>query len=226
MANEIKIIDTGDGSKSLYHQELNETYHSTHGALTESKHVFIQHGLEHLRSEGKESLSILEIGLGTGLNALLSQAYAIEHPDIDLDYTTLEPYPIADKLVVQLDYYKFLQEHVNKRDFETIHQCPWEVKHELLSNFAFSKYKTRLQQFETNSKFDVIFYDAFAPSKQAEMWESELIEKTSRMLSAGGVLVTYCAKGQLKRDLATFGLTVETLAGPPGKKEMVRASKP
>lgn len=225
MSDEIRIIDTADGSKSIYHRGLNETYHSTHGAITESQHVFIKHGVDYVRNLGQKEIRILEVGFGTGLNALLAQAFAVQHSTIRLDYTTLEPFPLSDVLIAQLDYHLLLQQQISKTDFQRLHYCEWGLRHEIAVNFLFTKHQLKLQQFEAAAEYDVIFYDAFAPSKQSEMWEKELIEKTVAMLSPNSILVTYCAKGQLKRDLAALGLKVETLSGPPGKKEMVRALK-
>ncbi|MFY0593682.1 tRNA (5-methylaminomethyl-2-thiouridine)(34)-methyltransferase MnmD [Roseivirga sp.] len=220
--SEIKIIETSDGSQSLYHEGLNETYHSTHGAITESQHVFIKHGLEFLLNSSKESINILEVGFGTGLNALLALGFANNNQRVHLNYTTLEPYPLDENLIQKLKYHEQLSDQVSKEDFFRFHQCSWGVCHELQPNFKFTKHQTTLQEFETNHQYDLIFYDAFAPSKQAEMWELSLLEKLKSHFGKETVLVTYCARGQFKRDLASIQMKVETLAGPPGKKEMVR----
>ncbi len=225
MTGSIRIIKTEDGSQSLYNEGLNETYHSTHGALTESKYVFIQQGLNLIVGRGKNDISILEVGLGTGLNAILVQEYAQRSPGLNIDFSTLEPFPLSPDLVTELKYDELI-DGISRESFEKLHACAWETPISALDNFTFTKYKSPLAGFETESKFDLVFYDAFAPSKQPEMWEKALLSKVCSLLNDSGVFVTYCARGQLKRDLADLGLTVETLPGPPGKKEMVRAIRP
>jgi len=220
----IKIIETGDGSQSLYHDALNETYHSTHGALTESQHVFIRHGLDYLKGLGKEHVRILEVGFGTGLNALLVQAYAASNETISVDYVTLEPLPLDAEIIAKLTYHEQIGNRVSKNDFLRLHDCNWGEAHQLAGNFNFTKHQATLQNFQATEGFDLVFYDAFAPSKQAEMWEFQLLEHLRSLMIPEAVLVTYCARGQFKRDLAALGMKVETLPGPPGKKEMVRGS--
>lgn len=220
----IKIIETGDGSQSLYHEELNETYHSTHGAVTESDHVFIKHGLDFLKGNGKSQINILEVGFGTGLNALLTQGYSSVFPEININYTTLEPFPLTNDVVEELKYYELKSDRVSKNDFVKLHMCEWGQPHRLNQGFTFTKHQTTLQAFSTNMQFDLVFYDAFAPSKQAEMWDFEVLKNMAQMMKPKSVLVTYCARGQFKRDLASLGMNVETLPGPPGKKEMVRGT--
>lgn len=220
----IIIIETGDGSQSLYNEELNETYHSTHGALTESEHIFIKHGLDYLKNSGREHINILEVGFGTGLNALLTQGYAKDFPELSVDYVTLEPFPLKEELIAELKYHELISDRVTKHDFLRLHACEWDKEHALNANFTFTKHQTTLQEFRPNTRFDLVFYDAFAPSKQAEMWDLELLRKLVAMMCPGAVLVTYCARGQFKRDLAALGFVVETLPGPPGKKEMVRGT--
>lgn len=224
MTNPIRIIETEDGSQSLYNEALNETYHSTHGALTESQYVFIKQGLDLFVERGETEVDIFEVGFGTGLNALLIQEYAQRNPQLTLNFTTLEPFPLSDALIEDLSYDKLIA-GVSNDDFRALHNCDWEAPIKLLTNFSLTKHRTTLKDFETSSSFDLIFFDAFAPSKQPEMWEMALLSKISALMNDDGVFVTYCARGQLKRDLADLGLTVETLPGPPGKKEMVRAVK-
>ena len=225
MSEEIRIIETGDGSQSLYNSMLRETYHSTHGALTESRHVFIQMGLENLREKGDEDIRILEVGLGTGLNALLSIKYARDHSGISIDYHTLEPYPLDTEIVSQLSYPDMLAYEEAKSDFAMIHSSSWGSEQRVITNFSFTKYKEKIEHFSPDQQFELVFFDAFAPSKQSEVWELGVLKNVVEHMAEGGVLVTYSAKGQFKRDLASLGLVVETLDGPPGKKEMVRATK-
>ncbi|MFT7381181.1 MAG: tRNA U34 5-methylaminomethyl-2-thiouridine-forming methyltransferase MnmC [Roseivirga sp.] len=223
--SELKIIVTEDGSHSLYNADLNETYHSFHGAVQESKHVFIKEGLDYLKSEqGLKQINVLEVGFGTGLNALLALEWANEN-EIKVNFTTLEPFPLKAELYQQLNYAQFISGESVQERFLALHDAPWEVMHSQGALFSIFKTEQRLQDFEAVNKFNVIFFDAFAPSKQSEMWELSLLSLVLVGLADNGVLVTYCAQGQLKRDLKSLDMDVQTLSGPPGKKEMVRAIK-
>jgi tRNA U34 5-methylaminomethyl-2-thiouridine-forming methyltransferase MnmC len=218
-----EISTTKDGSHSLLNRELNETYHSVHGALQESVHVFIKNGFDFLAERSRsENISILEIGFGTGLNALLTLQRAHE-TKIPVQYTSLEAYPLAASIWQKLNYGESLG---MTDDFARLHEAEWNAPAMIASHFRLHKRHTTLQQEELpSSVFDLIFYDAFAPGKQPEMWELPVLAKVATAMKPSAVFVTYCAKGQLKRDLKSLGLQVETLAGPPGKKEMVRAVK-
>jgi tRNA U34 5-methylaminomethyl-2-thiouridine-forming methyltransferase MnmC len=223
MSEKIQIITTGDGSHSLINTELNETYHSVHGARRESLHVFIKHGLDFFCERSSETpVRILEIGFGTGLNALLTIHRASElHRAVS--YTTLEAFPLNESIWSLLNY---TEDDFAKELFQKIHRAPWSQPIEITPLFTLLKQHTTLQLISLEpSSFDIIFFDAFAPSKQPELWEISLLAKIEAAMKPGGVFVTYCAKGQLKRDLKSLNLLVETLAGPPGKKEMVRALK-
>ncbi len=219
----LKIITTSDGSHSLLNEELNETYHSVHGAIQESLHVFIQNGLKYYLEDFKtNNVSILEIGFGTGLNALLTVQVA-QQSTSTFHYTTLEAFPLEEKIWSELNYADALN---LKNQFHLLHQVSWEHEHTILPNFQFQKLHIKLQDVILEpSSFDIIFFDAFAPSKQPELWEINVLRQVTEALRINGVFVTYCAKGQLKRDLKSLRLKVETLPGPPGKKEMVRAIK-
>ncbi len=222
MTNKIKIITTDDGSHSLYVPELKETYHSTHGAWQESQHVFIKHGLDFiLQNNELKKLNILEIGFGTGLNAILTVQSTLNSM-AQIEYHTLEPFPLDLELINQLNYDEFIKEASLIDVFHEMHEAAWGSLISVTENFSIKKYKTKLEDFKPKVKFDLVYYDAFAPNKQAELWQLEVIERVSQMMNVGGVFVTYCAKGQFKRDLKAAGLAVETLQGPPGKKEMVR----
>ena len=222
----LKIIRTEDNSHTLYHQELNETYHSFHGAIQESKHVFIAKGLEYfLSANSTHKAHIFEVGFGTGLNALLSYLYAL-NGKVELEYDTIEAYPLQKEVYEALNYPLELNDENAPHIFKEIHKCEWGRKVTLDKFFHLMKIHGKLDEWNDSGHYDVIFYDAFAPSKQPEMWSKELMAKMFEALRPNGVLVTYCAKGQLKRDLKEVGFRVETLDGPPGKKEMVRALKP
>jgi len=219
-----EIILTKDGSHSLLNTALNETYHSVHGAVQESKHVFIQAGLDFfLQHQPQQPISILEIGFGTGLNALLTGQRVSDQP-YEIKYTSLESFPIDEPIWSKLNYAEALN---MQHAFESLHRAVWNSAVEIHPNFELIKLHTTLQQASLSSQsVDIVYFDAFAPSKQPEMWTHEMLSKVVRAMKPQGVFVTYCAKGQLKRDLRDLGLSVETLAGPPGKKEMVRAVKP
>ncbi|NQZ76508.1 MAG: tRNA (5-methylaminomethyl-2-thiouridine)(34)-methyltransferase MnmD [Ekhidna sp.] len=218
----IKIITTEDGSHSLFDEELNETYHSTRGARGESMHVFIKEGLEYWLSQNKsEEVKMLEIGLGTGLNAFLTAQFA-EARNQKIHFTSLEPYPIDREIYESLNYHSSEKEQESLMD---IHDSTWEKTVGINNNFELLKSTSPLEQFSSPTQFDIIYFDAFAPSKQPEVWSLENLERCYEMLASGGVLTTYCAQGQFKRNLASAGFTVETLQGAMGKKEMVRGLK-
>lgn len=220
---DVTIITTSDGSHTLLNTSLNETYHSVHGALQESKHVFIQHGLDFVgKNSGKSMINILEVGFGTGLNALLTLQHATTK-NLSIQYTTLETFPVEENIWSKLNY---VESGEAKEQFEKLHRAKWNKEESVSSNFVIRKLHTTLQQAELElNHYDLIYFDAFAPNKQPEMWEAAMLHKITDAMKSGGLFVTYCAKGQLKRDLKSMGLTVETLAGPPGKREMVRAVK-
>lgn len=227
MQEDIKIMDTGDGSHTLLNVALDETYHSRHGALRESQHVFLKAGLQFWLENhpDAQAISIFEMGMGTGLNLILTLQAAQQFPQINFRYITLEAFPLSDAIIRQLNYLELLQDKALISLFEKIHAADWNTWQDILPNFQLKKIHQKLEDYVTTpASIDLIYYDAFAPNKQAELWTLEALQKVCSMLKAEGVFVTYCAKGQLKRDLKSLGLTVETLPGPPGKAEMVRAS--
>jgi len=221
--SKLQMIITGDGSHSLLNTALDETYHSRHGAVQESIYVFINKGLEHwLNQKGSSSVSILEIGFGTGLNALLTAQYSRDH-SIKIEYSTLEAFPVEENIWTQLNY---TDSPESKDLFRKLHEAEWNKPQDISPEFKLTKLHDTLQQVGLNEgSFDIIYYDAFAPNKQPEMWEYAALEKVAKSMRSHAVFVTYCAKGQLKRDLRSLELSVETLEGPPGKKEMIRATK-
>lgn len=221
----IKIITTEDGSHSLYNASLNETYHSFHGAVQESKHVFIKSGLEYLLEKGKTEISIFEVGFGTGLNALLTAAWAQKN-EVYIDYDTIEAFPISKEQASQLNYSSLIQGENIQDWFHLLHEKSWDEHHKLNNFFSFRKIHQSLKEYALGrDKYDVIFFDAFAPNKQSDMWELDILTKIYQSMKIDGAFVTYCAQGQLKRNLKSINMEVETLLGPPGKKEMVRGLK-
>lgn len=225
---EVKLIITDDGSHSLYLPGMNETYHSSHGALSESRHVFIKSGyLPVISTVAERPVRVLEVGFGTGLNALLSQQQA-EKLRVTTHFTTLEPFPLAGELYRQLNYPTLLGSGENNALSETflrMHSEGWDEVQPVSPHFTLEKLKLRLEDFANEGQYHVVYFDAFAPNKQEEVWDETLIRKVADHMAPGGVLVTYCAQGKFKRSLKAAGLTVENLPGPPGKKEMTRGRK-
>lgn len=216
MKREVK--STHDGSKTLYVPELDEHYHSIHGARQESEHVFIQWGLK--QSSSVSSLSILEVGFGTGLNALLT---VLSQPnDQHIQYVGLEPFPVDEDLLAEYSVMFSLEEQVL---FNQLHQAEWNKFVSIRSHFQLEKVNVKLEDYSSNEQFDLIYFDAFGPRAQAELWVLPVFEKMYHLTRKGGRLVTYCAKGQVKRDLKSAGFTVTSVPGPPGKREMTIATK-
>ncbi|MCC6837032.1 MAG: tRNA (5-methylaminomethyl-2-thiouridine)(34)-methyltransferase MnmD [Bacteroidia bacterium] len=216
-----EIIQTADGSHSLYLKELDEHYHSVHGAIQEGIHVFINAGLQ---ACNKEKISILEIGLGTGLNALLT-LMEVERSGKQVHYTAIEAFPLEEQLIAQLNYVQVLKAEELTEQFKHIHASAWGQEQTISKQFTLLKLEGQLQTTVFPATYDLIYFDAFGPRVQPEMWTEEIFSKMFAVLAPGGILVTYCAKGEVKRTLKKVGFVVETLPGPPGKREMVRARK-
>jgi tRNA U34 5-methylaminomethyl-2-thiouridine-forming methyltransferase MnmC len=226
MEEGIKLITTEDGSHSLFVPSLNETYHSFHGAFRESVHVFMLYGLEAWYNQNRETfpVRIFEVGFGTGLNAWLTLVWA-EQNKIPVLYHTIEPYPIEKEIYTQLNYTEIDPTIYHyKPYFEVLHEAKWGEGTIVSEYFNMKKEQTTLEEVQLYYS-DVVFFDAFAPSKQPELWSKEMLQKVSDYMNPGGVLSTYSAKGQLRRDLKDLGLTVDILPGPSGKKEMTRGWK-
>ncbi len=220
-AGEVEIIQTADGSSSLRSEKFGDTYHSINGAVQESQHVFIEHGLEYLETKQKH-ISILEYGFGTGLNCLLTWKRIMESQEMSSAVLTLEAFPLSLEVVKVLGYH-----HVfNLPAFLDLHRLPWDRSHRMDDQFTFEKRRIRFEVFQSDQKYDLIYFDAFSPSSQPELWRKDFVYQVTEQIKEGGILVTYCAQGSFKRSLREFGLTVETLPGPPGKREMTRAHKP
>ena len=221
---ERQIIQTADGSSTIYMPELNEYYHSSHGALQEAQHVFIKHGLY---SQISDYLTVLEMGFGTGLNALLSY-FASEKRNQYIHYIGIEAFPPTQEELEAMNYSSFsgTQEEEAIEIYKRMHNSTWNQPVELAEHFVLEKKNIdfRALQLEPGS-VDLIFYDAFGPRVAPELWTVECFQLAYDMLAQNGILVTYCAKGQVKRDLTSVGFLVEALPGPPGKREMTRARK-
>ncbi len=210
-----RLIVTEDGSHSIYLPQLKETYHSTHGAIQESLHVFIENGLAYLLDQQvMPPVNILEVGFGTGLNAVLTNSYAEKKCTL-INYFAVEPFPLPLETVASLNY-------PNKELLYKLHEDQWSKKMSLTDNLNFTKYKCKWLEFTDSSTFDLVYYDAFAPSKQPNMWNDDHMAKIAQHCHHNTVLVTYCAQGAFKRKLMALGFEVTSLKGPPGKHEMVR----
>lgn len=220
---DLRVTHTRDGSATLYHPQLNEHYHSIHGALTESRHVFIRHGYHEAGELFGSPLRILEVGFGTGLNAALTAAEAGARKQ-PTEYTALEPFPVPADVLAQLGYDRILSTE-EYTAFEKIHQLPWESLWPVNIYFSLDKRHGGILDMTDTERFHVIYFDAFAPEKQPDMWTPEVLQTCYRLLVPGGIFVTYCAKGQFKRNLKACGFRVASRPGPPGKREITLAVK-
>ncbi len=214
---------TDDGSHTLFVPELKEHYHSVNGAVQESRHVYIEAGV---RACEKDTVRIFEVGFGTGLNALLTYLDALDSRK-NIYYSSIELFPISLQLVNSLNYPSLFSSE-QKTVFKDLHLCAWDQQVDVTDFFHLKKIQGSLLEYDLDGEglFDVVFYDAFAPDKQPEMWKQSIFTKLFKTLSPGGIFVTYCAKGVVRRMLQKSGFEVERLAGPPGKREMLRARKP
>jgi len=220
MKKDFKI--TSDGSHTLYIKELDETYHSKHGAIQEAEHVFVKAGLDCF---DQSEMSVLEIGFGTGLNAFLTLLYAHKNNNV-INYTGLEAFPLDVELTSQLNYTTQLNSSNDEKTlFNKLHSCSWDEKHVIDAHFSLTKIHHKMDAYFPIKEFNIIFFDAFGPNIQPDMWTKEVFVKMYESLVEGGVLVTYCAKGSVKRTLKEVGFELESLPGPPGKREMSRAIK-
>lgn len=216
-----KIIETADGSSTIFVEGLSENYHSNHGAKSESEKVFIEYGLDFfVKSNQISEINILEYGFGTGLNALLTWSYARDL-NLKINYTTIEKYPL------QVKEFMAFAESVNlKDDFVKLHQGSWGEAFELDSNFNITKLQLDFRDFKSlNNNFHVIFFDAFAPQKQPGLWSIEVFKEAYKSLLYNGILTTYTVMGEVKRNLKKVGFAIEKLPGPVGKREVLRAIK-
>ena len=212
----LKIIKTIDGSNSIHNLDLDEIYHSRNGAIQESFHVFILNGLKKIKN--KKKIKILEVGMGTGLNVLLTFLHS---KSIGIEYHALEPFPLNRDILSSLNYSEILSEN---KFFNDIHNCSFNKLNDLSKNFSLIKYKQEFLSFNLDG-FDLIYYDAFSPRAQKEMWEISNFKKAFSILNTNGFLTTYCAKGSFKRDLEKVGFFVFSPPGPFGKREITNAFK-
>jgi len=216
-----KIITTADGSTTIQIEEWNEQYHSKHGAIEEAYHVFMKNGLFALENA---KVSILEMGLGTGLNALITY-WEAQKKGLTIDYVGVEAFPVVSEELAQLNYVSALNNKALDRVFDDIHNVEWGKTIPLSPFFTLNKQQKQFDQVTDADAFNLIYFDAFGPRVQPELWTTTLFERMYKALKAEGMLVTYSAKGSVRRNLQQVGFTVERLPGPPGKREMLRATK-
>ncbi len=224
MDNKHELILTSDGSHTIKSPLFNATYHSVHGAIQESIHVFIEGGLQYMLQQKTNPIKLLEFGFGTGLNALLSAIHPNPN-EINIQYSSLESYPISADQVMLLNYPQLLSHPKSKIWFEKIHQCEWGFFNDIHPNFQLRKINADFIDWPKDDNYDLIYLDAFSPTVQSTFWENPFLEKLFGNMNSGATLLSYCAKGTFKRALKEAGFTVEGLPGPPGKREMTRAIK-
>lgn len=223
MDSKTPTILTGDGSSTLYSEQFGDHYHSTHGALRESQHIFIDQGLHFkLKQSDRDRISILEVGMGTGLNVLLT---SLQHQANRIRYTALEPYPLKSEIWKKLNYPELIDTPVAIELFHTIHGGGWTDFFTLSSGMHLRKLRVSLQEFFEPQLFDIIYFDAFSPVVQSEMWSEQVFTSLYQMCRDGAVLVTYSSKGSVRRALKNAGFSVTKIPGPVGKREIVRAIK-
>lgn len=219
-----KIITTADGSKTIHIEEWNEQYHSTHGAIQEAYHVFIKHGLKHYVDQyATDNISILEIGFGTGLNTFIT-ALETQKCNLNIVYTGVEAYPVSDEELKALNYVELISQ-ADEDVFRKIHQVSWETPSHIVENFTLTKQKLLFSEINTKEEFNLIYFDAFGARVQPELWTEAIFNAMYNALKHEGVLVTYSAKGSVRRAMQSVGFMVERLEGPPGKRHMLRATK-
>jgi tRNA U34 5-methylaminomethyl-2-thiouridine-forming methyltransferase MnmC len=214
-----EILITSDGSTTINLPELNEQYHSKNGSINESYHVFINSGLRQVESD---VVSILEIGFGTGLNCFITYLEA----EKEIDYVGVEAYPVTSEEVEKMNFISVLDAEKDKASFEKIHNVTWEEKHQISNKFSLTKRKQFFEDIDDKNAFNLIYFDAFGARVQPQLWTVEIFRKMFDSLKENGILVTYSAKGSVRRAMQEVGFTVERLPGPPGKREMLRAIKP
>lgn len=220
-SNSHRIL-SDDGSHTVIHPTFDVPYHSRRGALEESRVVFIENCLVHLATYLPDHIRIFEMGFGTGLNAFLTCIWAIQNK-IKVHYEGVDISPLPDELTSSLNYADLLG---FKEEWINIHATPWNTTSQCNPYFSCTKWNCPIEEYRVSHPFDGLFYDAFAPASQPELWDEQAAERLFQLLKPGGVMTTYCAQGQFRRNLIKAGFIAERLPGPPGKREMLRATRP
>jgi tRNA U34 5-methylaminomethyl-2-thiouridine-forming methyltransferase MnmC len=222
MDQHLQIVETADGSKTIFNLQVGENYHSKHGALQESKHVFVNAGLNYfLEQQAATAVSIFEVGFGTGLNFLLS-ADVCTQSQIKLNYVGVEAYPLTTAMISQTGYNEYVSPQL-WHNFISNYQESLLAPVQLNDHCRLQIANTQLLGYQSALKFDIVYFDAFAAIHQPEMWNEEAIGHTIQLLKPGGVFVTYAITGNLKRMLKGMGMQIQKIPGAPGKREMLRA---
>lgn len=216
-----EIIITDDGSTTIRIPDWDENYHSTHGAIQEAKHVFIKNGLDIFKNQ--DSISILEIGFGTGLNAFITFLETVNKEKVN--YVGVEAYPISSEEIAQMNYVTELQATQYQVIFDKMHSCDWESQQKITDNFTLTKRKQFFQDIADKEQYDLIYFDAFGFPLQPELWSEAIFKKMYDALLPKGTLVTYACRSSIKKAMLSVGFSIEKLPGAPGKREMLRASK-
>ena len=216
-----EIIITDDGSTTIRIPDWDENYHSTHGAIQEAKHVFIKNGLDIFKNQ--DSISILEIGFGTGLNAFITFLETVNKEKVN--YVGVEAYPISREEIAQMNYVTELQATQYQVVFDKMHACDWESQQKITDNFTLTKRKQFFQDIADKEQYDLIYFDAFGFPLQPELWSEAIFKKMYDALLPKGTLVTYACRSSIKNAMLTVGFSIEKLPGAPGKREMLRATK-
>jgi tRNA U34 5-methylaminomethyl-2-thiouridine-forming methyltransferase MnmC len=217
----MKIITTEDGSHTIYHPEMDDHFHSIHGAVTESMHVYIRSGFSYHTSR---EVNVLEVGFGTGLNVLLTLRQAWLEKRM-VSYDSIDKSILPDEITDSLNYPVHI-ENINKRWFRLIHSSSWNADHKIEDFFSFRKILAGIHEFNPGKKYDVVYFDAFGPGKQPDMWTGDIFHKIFNAMNPGGILTTYSSKGEVRRRFQQCGFIVEKLPGPKGKKEIIRCLVP
>lgn len=223
MEYEKKLIITGDGSHSIELIGRNEQYHSVHGAIQESQHVFIEYGLKQI-APAKNEISILEVGMGTGLNLLLSYLFSL-NKKIIINYLGLEPYPVKEELWKQFNYSRQLDQTGLQEIFNQIHSSNWEEKIQLSEDFTIEKKQLSIIGYDPDRKFDLVYFDAFNPDLEPELWSEDVFRNIFNKMNKESLLSTYSTKGIVKRALRSCGFEIFKQPGPTGKREILNAWK-
>jgi tRNA U34 5-methylaminomethyl-2-thiouridine-forming methyltransferase MnmC len=221
----MSLFITEDGSHSIFSEQFGVAYHSTHGAIQETQHIFIESALHYfIQQKSVDEIKILDIGFGTGLNVFMTFLEGI-NKGLDINLTTIEAYPLSILIAEQLNYSELLNVPQFAPVFKQLHTLSWAEKHAISDAFFFQKLFLDFKKIDFQDMFDIIYYDAFSPESQPELWEPVMLQRMYDALKNGGLLTTYCAKGSFKRALKSVGFQIENIAGPRGKREITRAFK-